>query len=71
VLLFPLLTSPSQTTQSTIIANYAYAQVSSNDNEDSYPSTVISLDPNSVGTIKKKAMQIVNKDNSTSKTTGL
>jgi hypothetical protein len=63
VLLFPLITLPFSTSQATIIANYAYAQLSSHDVEDPYPYVAASFDTNSVGTIKKNATQIVNQDN--------
>ena len=69
MLLFPLITLPSPTTQTTIMANYAYAQISSNDDEDSYYSITVISDGDSPGVIKKNATQTVNQDNNTNKMT--
>ena len=69
MLLFPLITLPSPTTQTTIMANYAYAQILSNDDEDSYSSITVISDGNSPGVIKKNATQTVNQDNNTNKMT--
>ena len=69
MLLFPLITLPSPTTQATIMANYAYAQISSNDDGDSYSSITMISDGNSPGVIKKNATQTVNQDNNTNKMT--
>ena len=69
MLLFPLITLPSPRTQTTIMANYAYAQISSNDDEDSYSSITVISDGNSPGVIKKNATQTVNQDNNTNKMT--
>ena len=69
MLLFPLITLPSPTTQTTIMANYAYAQISSNDDGDSYSSITVISDGNSPGVIKKNATQTVNQDNNTNKMT--
>jgi hypothetical protein len=68
-LLFPLMTLPSPTTQATIMANYAYARISSNDDGDSYSSITMVSDGNSPGVIKKNATQTVNQDNNTNKMT--
>ena len=57
MLLFPLITLPSPRTQTTIMANYAYAQILSNDDEDSYSSITVISDGNSPGVIKKNATQ--------------
>ena len=69
MLLFPLITLPSPRTQTTIMANYAYAQILSNDDEDSYSSITVISDGNSPGVIKKNATQTVNQDNNTNKMT--
>ena len=69
MLLFPLITLPSPTTQATIMANYAYAQISSNDDGDSYSPITMVSDGNSPGVIKKNATQTVNQDNNTNKMT--
>ena len=69
MLLFPLITLPSPRTQTTIMANYAYAQISSNDDGDSYSSITVISDGNSPGVIKKNATQTVNQDNNTNKMT--
>ena len=69
MLLFPLITLPSPTTQTTIMANYAYAQISSNDDEDSYYSITVISDGDSPGVIKKNATLTRNQDNNTNKMT--
>ena len=69
MLLFPLITLPSPTTQATIMANYAYAQISSNDDEDSYYSITVISDGDSPGVIKKNATLTRNQDNNTNKMT--
>jgi len=51
------------------MANYAYAQILSNDDEDSYSSITVISDGNSPGVIKKNATQTVNQDNNTNKMT--
>jgi hypothetical protein len=71
VLLFPFITSSSSTTHESVIANYAYAQLSSNDDEDSYISAATTFDANSVRTIKKNNTQIANQDNNNNKITGM
>ena len=69
MLLFPLITLPSPRTQTTIMANYAYAQILSNDDEDSYYSITVISDGDSPGVIKKNATLTRNQDNNTNKMT--
>ena len=68
VLLFSLITSPSSTTQAAVIANYPYVQISSNEEEGSYSSVVMSSDTNPNGTSKKNATQITNQENNSNMT---
>ncbi|HTH21324.1 MAG TPA: hypothetical protein VL854_03830 [Nitrososphaeraceae archaeon] len=51
------------------MANYAYAQISSNDDEDSYYSITVISDGDSPGVIKKNATLTRNQDNNTNKMT--